>query len=120
MSSVRDDVDAAVRLRAFDFLGDLRRRFGDAPLPRAILARGFDFDGARVPLVGPQGIFKPAILPDVPLTITTAPPVEGRDRPYDDGFTETGLRYRYRGVADDPIGLAFTVAVDDQLAASGA
>jgi len=160
MFSAGDDVDAAVRVRAFDFLGDLRQRFGDAPLPRAVLDRGFDFDGTRVPLVGPQGIFKPAILPEVPLTITTAPPVEGRDRPYDDGFTEAGLRYRYRGtdpnhrdnvglrtamlrqtpliylhgivpglyeaawpvfvVADDPDGLAFTVAVDDQLAVSGA
>src|SRR5207245_6695058 len=45
--------------------------FGDAPLPRAVLDRGFDFDSTRVPLVGPQGIFKPAILPEVSLTPTT-------------------------------------------------
>src|SRR2546425_8983113 len=154
-----DERDAAVRLRAFDFLAEQRRGFGEPSLPRTVLERGFDFEGVRVPLIGPQGIFKPAIL-DVPLTITTAPPVEHRERPYDDGFTEAGLRYRYRGtdpnhrdnvglrtamrrqtpliylhgivpglyeaawpvfvVADDPIGLAFTVAVDDQLAVSGA
>lgn len=49
-------------------------------------------------MIGPQGIFKPAILPELPLTIATAPPVENRDRPYDDGFVEGGLlRYRYRG-----------------------
>jgi len=160
MSRAPANLDAAVRLRAFDFLRDLRTRFGDAPFPRSVLDRGFDFDGTRVPLVGPQGIFKPAILPEIPLTITTAPPVEGRDRSYDDGFTDAGLRYRYRGTdpnhrdnvglrtamasqvpliyfhgivpglyeaawpvfitGDDPIGLAFTVAVDDQLAVSNA
>jgi putative restriction endonuclease len=93
-----DDRDAAVRLRAFDFLTDQRRRFGEASIPRSILERGFDFDGVRVPMIGPQGIFKPAILPEVPLTITTAPPVEHRERPYDDGFIDGGfLRYRYRG-----------------------
>jgi len=91
-----DDRDVAVRLRAFDFLAEQRRRFGESSLPRAVLERGFDFEGARVPQIGAQGIFKPAIL-DVPLTITTAPPVEHRERPYDDGFTEAGLRYRYRG-----------------------
>ena len=93
-----DDRDAAIRLRAFDFLTAQRRRFGEASLPRAVLERGFDFEGVRVPLIGPQGIFKPRILPEVPLTITTAPPVESRERPYDDGFVEGGfLRYRYRG-----------------------
>jgi putative restriction endonuclease len=93
-----DDRDAVVRLRAFDFLTAQRRRVGEASIPRAVLERGFDFEGVRVPLIGPQGIFKPAILPEVPLTITTAPPVEHRERPYDDGFIDGGfLRYRYRG-----------------------
>src|SRR2546427_4534155 len=93
-----DDRDAAVRIRAFAFLTEQRRRFGEASIPRAVLERGFDFEGVRVPLIGPQGIFKPAILPELPLTITTAPPVEHRERPYDDGFIEGGfLRYRYRG-----------------------
>src|SRR6266852_2359712 len=93
-----DDRDAAVRLRAFEFLTDQRRRFSEASIPRSILERGFDFEGVRVPLIGPQGIFKPAILPELPLTITTAPPVEHRERPYDDGFIDSGfLRYRYRG-----------------------
>jgi len=44
------------------------------------------------------GDLKPAILPELPLTITTAPPVEHKDRPYADGFIDGGfLRYRYRG-----------------------
>jgi putative restriction endonuclease len=93
-----DDRDTAVRLRAFEFLTEQRHRFGEASIPRSVLERGFDFEGARVPLIGPQGIFKPAILSELPLTITTAPPVEHRDRPYDDGFVDGGfLRYRYRG-----------------------
>jgi putative restriction endonuclease len=84
MSAGPDDpIDAAVRLRAFDFLAEQRRRAGDAPLPRGVLERGFDFDGRRVPLLGPQGIFRPAVLPSVPLSITTVPLVEGRERPYD-------------------------------------
>jgi putative restriction endonuclease len=96
---VTDDLDAAVRLRAFEFLTEQRRRLGEASIPRAVLERGFDLEGQRVPLIGPQGIFKPALLPEVPLTITTAPPVENRERPYDDGFVEGGfLRYRYRGI----------------------
>jgi len=67
-------------------------------LPRELLARGFEFGGARVPLVGPQGIFKPAALPDVPLTITTAPQRVGHARPYEDELSEDGLLlYRYRG-----------------------
>jgi putative restriction endonuclease len=92
--------DTRVRLRAFEFLAEQTGRHGDE-LPRAVLERGFDLDGARVPLVGPQGIFKPAVLPDMPLTITTVPPVPGRPAPYDDAMDEDGgLRYRYRG--DDP------------------
>jgi putative restriction endonuclease len=40
----------------------------------------------------------PAILPEVPLTIRTAPADEGRARPYADEMDSEGrLRYRYRG-----------------------
>jgi putative restriction endonuclease len=158
MSIERDlDTDAAVRLRAFEFLAEQRCRYTNAPVPRAILEQGFQFEGVRVPLIGPQGIFKPAVLPEVPLSITTVPTLDGRNRPYDDSFSEDGLlRYRYRGsdihhcdnaglrlaltrrtpliyfhgivpglyepawpvfiVADDPANLAFTVAVDDEVA----
>ena len=52
----------------------------------------------KVPLLGPPGIFKPAVLPDMPLSITTVPVVEGRERPYEDEVGEDGLlAYRYRG-----------------------
>jgi putative restriction endonuclease len=45
-----------------------------------------------------QGIFKPRVLREIPLSITTVPVVEGETRPYDDAFGDDGLlRYRYRG-----------------------
>ncbi len=84
--------DARVRSAAFDWLSEQVARHGDV-LPRTLLAAGYVLDGVRVPLLGPQGIFKPQVLREVPLSITTAP--EG---PYDDAFAADGLlRYRYRG-----------------------
>jgi putative restriction endonuclease len=92
-----DDLDGQVRVAAFSFLGNLQQVHGDE-IPRTELAKGFEFQGNRVRLVGPQGIFKPAILYELPLSITTVPVVEGRDRPYNDVFHEGGLiSYRYRG-----------------------
>lgn len=66
--------------------------FGDI-LPRKILEIGFKFEEKRVPLVSPQGIFKPQILPEYPLSITTSP-----ESKYPDGFNDDGfLVYSYRG-----------------------
>jgi putative restriction endonuclease len=91
------DVDSRVRLRAFAFLAEKTRLHGGS-IPWKVLDEGFDCDGRRVPLVGPQGIFKPAVLRDVPLSIATAPPVPGKAAPYDDQLGPDGLlRYRYRG-----------------------
>jgi putative restriction endonuclease len=92
-----EDLDSRVRLAAFGFLARERARRGDT-LPHDVLLRGFDFDGTRVPLIGPQGIFKPAILPEMPLSIVTAPVIAGRPRPYEDEIAPDGtLVYRYRG-----------------------
>ena len=95
-----EELDALVRTQAFAFLDELALRHGQA-LPRDLLLQGFLFQGQRVPLLGPQGIFKPAVLPKslgIPLSITTAPPVEGKPRPYEDSVDSSGLiRYRYRG-----------------------
>lgn len=102
--------DARVRAAAFEWLTDQVARHGDV-LPRSVLAEGFQLNGRRVPLMGPQGIFKPAVMA-VPLSITTVP-----SGPYDDGFDEKNvLHYRYRG--DDPnhrdnVGLRF--AMQEQL-----
>ncbi|MFB3909352.1 MAG: HNH endonuclease [Candidatus Eisenbacteria bacterium] len=84
--------DARVRIEAFRWLREQVAALGDV-LPLDLLRRGFTLDGARVPLVGPQGIFKPAVLPELPLSITTV-----LNGPYADSFTPEGLiRYRYRG-----------------------
>ena len=84
-------VDGPVRSAVFDWLTEQRGQFGEA-LARTAL-ENFTLDGRRVPLVGPQGIFKPRVC-EVPLSITT---VAGG--PYSDTFDEqTGtLRYAYRG-----------------------
>ncbi len=92
-----EQLDGQIRAAAFSFLANLQQVHGDE-IPRAELLQGFEFGGTRVPLVGPQGIFKPAVLSEVALSITTSPIIEGRDRPYDDVMHEGGrISYRYRG-----------------------
>lgn len=84
-------IDGAIRLRAFEWLKEQEAIHGDV-LPRSLLEKGFDFEGERIPLLAPQGIFKPRYL-DLPLSIATAP-----KSPYDDTLSEGGyLLYRYRG-----------------------
>ncbi len=85
--------DGLVRTAAFAWLTEQVTRSGADVLPYAQLLEGFQFDGVRVPLLGPQGIFKPRVLHGAPLSITTSP-----GGPYDDGFgSDDLLRYRYRG-----------------------
>lgn len=92
------ELDRRVRLAAFRYLELGSAVHGDV-WPRSALVDGFIFEGQKVTLIGPQGIFKPRIIPTgVALTVTTAPPVVGRDRPYEDEVGDDGLlRYRYRG-----------------------
>lgn len=91
------DLDTQVRLKAFSFLDALSEQYGYA-LPLKRLVTGFEFEGRRVPLISPQGIFKPAILSELPLSIKTVPVEEGKKRPYDDEISNDGLiRYKYRG-----------------------
>ncbi len=63
------DLDHRVRTAAFGFLEEQTQLRGEV-LPREILAQGFVFDGQRVSLIGPQGIFKPALLAEMPLSIS--------------------------------------------------
>ena len=92
MAWMSDQLDQRVRLAAFQWLRAQMDVIGEV-LPRSLLAEGFVFEGMRVPLLGPQGIFKPRILSDAPLSITTAP-----RGPYDDAWGPRGLlRYAYRG-----------------------
>ena len=86
--------DRRVRQAAFDWLAQQTRIHGNV-LPRTLLARGVIYRDHRIPLVSPQGIFKPRLM-DLPLTVTT---VSGG--PYQDRMGEEGiLHYKYRG--DDP------------------
>ena len=85
--------DSRVRATAFAWLSGQVDRLGTDVLPHALLLKGFQLGGVRVPLLGPQGIFKPKVMDGAPLSITT---VHGG--PYDDSFGVDGLlRYRYRG-----------------------
>lgn len=85
-------MDTRVRLAAFEWLDRQVAVHGEV-IPRTVLARGFTLEGERVPLVGPQGIFKPKVCPEIPLSIATTP-----RGPYKDHFGSEGLlRYAYRG-----------------------
>ena len=86
--------DLGVRLAAFDWLSQQAEAHGDV-LPRPLLEVGFVFDGKRVPLLGPQGIFKPRVC-DLPISITTIP-----GGPYADTMDGPYLSYSYRGT--DPL-----------------
>ena len=138
--------DAAIRRAVFAWLTE-QRETGEV-LTRTALEE-FSLAGRRIPLVGPQGIWKPAVC-ELPLSIATI--VKG---PYSDTFDDQAgtLRYAYRGtdphhrdnvglrramqervplvyfhaiepgayvaaypvfvVGDDPVGLMFTMQVDD-------
>lgn len=74
--------DAAMRLAAFAQVRRLTGLHGE--LTSVHLALGFQFDGARVPLINPQrGIFKPRDMPRL-LSIKTVYPRAGAKVWYDD------------------------------------
>lgn len=87
------DRDHQVRSAIFHWLSEQRRLYGDV-LSHGLLSHGFQFEGERVPLLGPQGIFKPKVLPELPLSITTSP-----NSPYDDELHSSSgmINYCYRG-----------------------
>jgi putative restriction endonuclease len=81
-----------VRLASFKWLEEQTSVHGDV-LPWSLLIKGLEIDDERVPLVSMQGIFKPRVIPEIPLSIRTS-----IDGPYHDevGYDEL-LRYAYRG-----------------------
>ena len=85
-------MESDIRLASFQWLKEQTMIYGDV-LPRKLLENGFYYQGQRVTLIGPSGIWKPKIFDTIPLSITTAP-----QGPYDDSPFEGGLlRYCYRG-----------------------
>jgi putative restriction endonuclease len=92
------DLDTRIRAETFEFLRQQTAVHGEV-LPWSVLFHSFTVDGERVPLIGPKGIWRPAVLPEMPLTFNTAPPkAGGAQPPYHDELGPDGLlRYRYRG-----------------------
>ncbi|WP_405226844.1 HNH endonuclease [Lentisalinibacter sediminis] len=90
---MEDPRSAGCRTAAFKWLQTHWEGTGDT-IPREALRHGFTFEGERVQLIGPQGIFKPRQIAHYPLSITTT-----TKSPYSDSF-EPGtdfLLYSYRG-----------------------
>jgi putative restriction endonuclease len=85
------DADQRIRLGVFEWLNTQREERGEA-LPRTML-EGFQLDGVRIPLMGPSGIWKPAVC-ELPISVATV--MAG---PYPDEFDSARgiLRYAYRG-----------------------
>jgi putative restriction endonuclease len=84
-------LDEQIRLAAFEWLKQQTQIHGDV-LSIESLRQGFIFENERIPLLAPQGIFKPRLM-EYPLTITTAPMSK-----YEDAFGQDEyLNYKYRG-----------------------
>ncbi len=88
--------DQTIRRSVFDWLTDQRAEHGEA-ISRSVL-EGFELGGLRIPLMGPQGIWKPAAC-ELPLSITTVFKSRYADGASSDGASGT-LDYAYRG--EDP------------------
>lgn len=81
-----------IRAAAFQWIKTQYEVHGGT-IPRQVLESGFTFQGQRITVIGPAGIWKPKQFEAIPLSITTVP-----SGPYDDSFTNDGLLvYRYRG-----------------------
>jgi putative restriction endonuclease len=63
-------MEDVIRLAAFKWLEDQVRTRGDV-LPRKLLEQGFYFVGQHITLVGPQGIWKPKVFKQIPISLST-------------------------------------------------
>jgi putative restriction endonuclease len=81
-----------IRITIFEWLSIQVNLHGDV-LNWQLLSSGFRHEGERVPLIGRQGIWKPAVFDKYPISIRTVP-----ESPYADRITkENTLLYHYRG-----------------------
>lgn len=88
---MEDPRSAALRIKIFDWLQERMVTKGDV-LSREELSGECIIDEKIVPLLGPQGIFKPKIIDYFPISITTSP-----NSPYTDLFSDEIITYKYRG-----------------------
>lgn len=83
--------DHPIRQSAFSWLREQTDLFPDG-IPRKKLEEGFIFEGKRITMVGPQGIWKPKEMV-LPLSMTTI-----QNGPYEDSWMGNDLlKYSYRG-----------------------
>ena len=87
-----DIMEDLIRLAAFNWLRTQREIHGDI-LSRKTLENGFEFQGERITLVGPSGIWKPRQFQIKPLSITTTYNSKYEDKVASDVF----FTYKYRG-----------------------
>lgn len=88
--------DHLIRVAAFDWLASQVDVHGDV-LPWHILQSGFEFRGTLVHMISQRGIFRPGVLREIPISITTSP-----RNPYGDTFgPDNQLCYRYKGQDPD-------------------
>lgn len=85
-------MDHQIRLAAFKWLEHKSLLYDDGILHRKLLEEGFLYQGKRITLMGPKGIWKPKYM-HLPLSITTT-----SESTYDDEITNDNfINYRYRG-----------------------
>lgn len=88
---IEANMDELIRIAAFEWVEKQVNLHGGF-IPRKLLDQGFEFQGKRITLTGPKGIWKPAGM-ELPISIYTKP-----DGPYPDYLLDNGfLVYRYRG-----------------------
>jgi len=89
---MEDSRSAAIRQQIFEWLQQ-KIIENDDVLPYNVIKTGFIYQGKAVPLMGPQGIFKPQVIQYYPISITTSP-----NSPYADKIAENStISYKYRG-----------------------
>lgn len=106
-------MESQIRLAAFNWLRTQCEIHGEV-LPRKILEDGFVFQGERITLVGPSGIWKPRQFQIKPLSITTILNGPYADKRTSDGF----LSYKYRGTDPnhrDNVGLRIAMETNTPL-----
>ncbi len=90
------NLDLSVRFAAFRWLSSYHRADDELWTWRELI-EGFPFEGTQVPLISQRGIWKPRLLPDMPLSIATSP-----NNPYGDVCDEDGtIVYHHCGANPD-------------------
>jgi putative restriction endonuclease len=87
--------NSVIRLKSFELLRGLQAAHGDN-IPRSALEKGFEYQGKGAVDWSPRYLQTKGVIRN-PLSITTAPIVEGRPRPYEDSSADGFIIYRYRG-----------------------